>query len=55
MTPEQRAQLRDAGRQAAAKLPDLSPDQCRRVAALLAEAVNEYVKTERHKQIGGAA
>lgn len=51
----QRAQLRDAGRQAAASLPDLPPDQCRRVASLLAEPVNEFVRTERHKQIAGDA
>jgi hypothetical protein len=53
MSPEQRAELRAAGRRAAANLPDPIPEQCRRIAALLREPVNEFVKSQRHT--GGAA
>lgn len=47
MTPQQRAQLRDAGRQAAAQLPDMPRELCERVAALLAPGLNEFVRNER--------
>jgi hypothetical protein len=45
--------LRAAGRRAAARLPDISPECARRIAALLREPVNEFVRKQRHK--AGAA
>jgi hypothetical protein len=53
MTAAERAELRAAGRRAAANLPDLTPEQCRRVAMLLREPVNAFVKAQR--RTGGAA
>lgn len=46
MQPEERAALRAAGRRAAASLPLLSPEACRRVAALMREPMNQVVKAE---------
>jgi len=46
MQPEERAALRAAGRRAAASLPPLSPEACRRVAALMREPMNQVVKAE---------
>jgi hypothetical protein len=44
MTPEQRAQLRAAGRAKAAELPPISPACAQRIAELLREAINQHVK-----------
>jgi len=50
----QRARLRAAGRRAAASLPDLSPECCRRIAALLREPVNAFVNAERQRRAAQA-
>ncbi len=47
----ERATLRAAGRQAAATLPPLSPEACRRVAALLREPMNQLLKAERARSV----
>ena len=39
---------RAAGRRAAATLPDISPECARRIAALLREPVNEFVREQRN-------
>lgn len=44
MTPQQRAELRAAGRAKAAALPPISTECARRVAELLREAANHHVK-----------
>lgn len=45
LTPEERRELRPAGRRAAAALPDISPESAARIAALIAEPLNAYAKT----------
>jgi len=47
ITPEERAALREAGREAAKLLPPLSPETCRRLADLLTEPVNAFIKARR--------
>ena len=44
LTPEQRAQLRAAGRAKAAELPPIAPECAQRIAELLREAVNAHVR-----------
>ncbi len=44
--------LRAAGRRAAADLPPLTPEQCRRIAALLREPMNQLLRTERALSVG---
>jgi hypothetical protein len=47
MTPEQRAQLRAAGRAKAAELPDLSSESARRIAEMIRVQINQYLATQR--------
>jgi hypothetical protein len=44
MSPEQRAQLRAAGRVKAAELPAICPARAQRIAELLREPLNQHVK-----------
>jgi hypothetical protein len=53
LQPSERAALRAAGRRAAANLPPLSPEQCRRIAALMREPMNQLISAER--RAGAAA
>ena len=48
LSREERARLRAAGwAHAAATLPDPSPEQCRHIAALLAESASRFIRAKR--------
>jgi hypothetical protein len=50
VTEEERRRLRAAGRRdAAATLPDVSPECARRIAEIMREPLNEYVSRQRKK------
>ena len=55
MNAEELARLRAEGRQAAAKLPDITPECARRIAELLREPLNQYVAGQRRAHRDGAA
>jgi hypothetical protein len=46
VSPDERVRLRDAGRAKAAELPDVSAESARRIAELLREPVNRFVKAQ---------
>jgi hypothetical protein len=51
MQPAERAALRTAGRRAEACLEPPSPEECRRLAALVREPMNQLLKAERARSV----